>query len=124
MLTWIGSHGEQSGGEPWRGTRRGSLMRMFRQRRSGGDPFATLEVQLALSRLDQEIKDLRRNDRDDFAGAHHLRAAIKAYDYVLDDACRMAGVAPPGGRGTPPGEVSAVRRMLAEAELQARGWDW
>jgi hypothetical protein len=123
MLTWIGYQDEQQWGEPRRAGRRGWLG-IFRQRRSGDDPFEALEVQMALTRLDQEIKELRRNGRDDFAGAHHLRAAVKAYDYVLDEACRLAGVAAPGGSTYPLGPAAGIQRMLAEAELQARGWDW
>jgi hypothetical protein len=118
MLVWTKWHdGGRRGSRP-SGAVPPAWLRILRPRRPHGDPFETLEVQLALTRLDQEIKDLRYGRRDDFAGAHHLRAAMKAYDHVLDDACRLAGV------GSLPGGGTSIRRMLAEAELQARGWDW
>jgi hypothetical protein len=86
------------------------------QRRPVIDPFATLEVQLALSRLDQEIARIQRDDAG-FARAHHLSAAVAAYGQALDEACRLAGI-------TPAASGRRLRRVLAEAELRSRGWDW
>jgi hypothetical protein len=80
------------------------------------DPFSALEVQMALARVERLIADLQRDDRR-FARAHHLYAAIAAYDRLLDEACRLAGVTDVGGRGD-------TRRLLAEVELRARGWTW
>lgn len=86
------------------------------QRRPMVDPFTALEVQMALSRVERLIADLQSEDGR-FARAHHLRAARAAYDQLLDEACRLAGVGP-----LP--EAGAVRRVLAEAELRTRGWSW
>ena len=87
-----------------------------RTQRSSVDPFSALEVQMALSRVDRLIADLQRDDRR-FARAHHLYSAMAAYDRLLDEACRLAGVPAPEGTGD-------TRRLLAEVELRARGWTW
>jgi hypothetical protein len=86
------------------------------QRRPVVDPFATLEVQFALTRLDLEIVRIQWDDRG-FARAHHLSAAVTAYGQALDEACRLAGIT----LGT---SGPGLRRVLAEAELRSRGWDW
>jgi hypothetical protein len=88
-----------------------------RHRREPADPFVTLEVQWALTRLDAEIARLLSGNDERFARAHHLSAAMAAYGQALDEACRLAGV-PVTASG------SATRRVLAEAELRSRGWDW
>ena len=87
-----------------------------RTQRSSVDPFSALEVQMALSRVDRLIADLQRDDRR-FARAHPLSSAMAAYDRLLDEACRLAGVPAPDGTGD-------ARRLLAEVELRARGWNW
>ena len=87
-----------------------------RTQRSTVDPFSALEVQLALSRVERLIEDLQRDNRR-FARAHHLYSAIAAYDRLLDEACRLAGVPTQEGAGD-------TRRLLAEVELRARGWSW
>jgi hypothetical protein len=81
------------------------------------DPFRTLEVQLSLTRLQNEIAVLQAAHEPVFARAHHLHAAITAYDRALDDACGLAQVSPADAGGP-------VRRLLAEAELHTRGWRW
>jgi hypothetical protein len=86
-------------------------------RRRVSDPFAVLELQMSLSRLDAEIRAIRADDVG-FARAHHLRAAMIAYDGLLAEACRLAEIAI---EGVP---RDAVSRLSAEAELQARGWTW
>ena len=88
-----------------------------RRRRPPVDPFRTLEVQSALSRLDHEIAELLYRDEPLFARAHHLHAAVAAYGQALDEACGLAGVALPSAG-------PALRRVLAEAELRTRGWEW
>ncbi len=86
-------------------------------RRGGVDPFCALEVQLALGRLDREIRRLLAGATPSFAQGHHLHAAQLAYDQLLLEACGLAEVS-----GLPPGRQ--VRRLVAEAELRARGWTW
>ena len=87
-----------------------------RTQRTPVNPFSALEVQLALGRVERLIADLQRDDRR-FARAHHLYSAIAAYDRLLDEACRLAGVPAPDA-------VGDARRLLAEVELRARGWTW
>ncbi len=83
---------------------------------SSVNPFDSLEVQMALSRLERLIADLEvENGR--FARAHHLRAARDAYGQALGEACRLAGV-----------EMRVDGRELSrdriETELRSRGWWW
>jgi hypothetical protein len=81
------------------------------------DPFSALEVQLGLARVERLVADLQGDDRR-FARAHHLYAAVAAYDRLLAEACSLAGVdLPADGDGD-------TRRLLAEVELRARGWSW
>jgi hypothetical protein len=80
------------------------------------EPFSALEVQVALTRVERLVADLQRDDRR-FARAHHLYAAVAAYDHLLTEACALAGVELPEGEGD-------TRRLLAEVELRARGWTW
>lgn len=88
-----------------------------RARKRGVDPFATLALQTRLSELSRELDLLRAPDDNRFAAAHHLRAAQLAYDDLLDEGCRLAGVDEVEGEG-------ALHRLLAESELRTRGWSW
>lgn len=88
----------------------------MRSQRTMVDPFSALEVQMALARVERRVVDLQRDDRR-FARAHHLYAALSAYDHLLDEACRLAGVPTPDACGD-------AYRLLAEVELRARGWSW
>ncbi|HEY9409448.1 MAG TPA: hypothetical protein VIP77_07695 [Jiangellaceae bacterium] len=99
------------------------LTRALLHRRSAGrltpgdaDPFATLAVQLRLSRLTAEIGHLER-DQGRWARAHHLVAANAAYDDLLAEAARLSGVAVPDA-------APAVRRLMIEAQLRHDGWSW
>lgn len=92
--------------------------RAVRRRRSVPlDPFATLSVQLRLERLARELEELAARPRQ-AARSHHLRVAAAAYDDVLVEACRLAGIPttllPPGRPG----------RLERETALRARGWNW
>ena len=90
--------------------------RLPRRSRVDADPFETLRVQSSLARLECEIDRLRGDD-EGFAIAHHLRAAVLAYDDLLGEARRLAGMEEPSRRGS-------AGRLLTVAELHARGWDW
>ena len=85
------------------------------------DPFDALEVQHRLAWLTAEIQQLEVDHRV-FARAHRIRVAQSAYDAVLGEACRLAGV--------PIREVSEVEiratgeRERGELELASRGWFW
>jgi len=81
------------------------------------DPFAALAVQMRLSELSRQIRVLE-GDPHVFAKAHRLRATRGAYDDLLVEACRLAGVTVGDGpRGT-------EERWRTELELSSRGWSW
>jgi hypothetical protein len=82
------------------------------------DPFDTLKVQHRLAALSEEIQWLE-GDRAVFARAHRLRVAQSAYDALLVDACRLAGVEPGEAASDP-----HAQREREELELASRGWLW
>lgn len=110
--------------------------RRARRRQPATDPFVALELQLRLSAVASEIQRLER-ERHAIAVAHHLRASQYAYDALLAQACRLAGLEdsepapPPSDDASPaPGfvpvswTVDEEQRMRQELELGARGWSW
>lgn len=88
-----------------------------RRMRPEHDPFEVLRLQMGLARLEAEIATIRQ-DTLAFARAHHLRAAVAAYDDLLAEACRLAGIRVDAC------QHEAAWRDRAEALLQARGWFW
>jgi hypothetical protein len=92
------------------------------------DPLVTLDVQLRLALAAAEVRRIE-GDPALYARAHHWRAAVLAYDSLLREACRLAGVddedmvEPPA-----PLDAAAPRaqeaRLHEELELAARGWSW
>ncbi|GAA4845739.1 hypothetical protein GCM10023221_25150 [Luteimicrobium xylanilyticum] len=92
------------------------------------DPLVTLDVQVRLAFAAAEVRRIEA-DPDLYARAHHWRAAVLAYDSLLREACRLAGVddedvvEPPA-----PLDAAAPRaqeaRLHEELELTARGWSW
>lgn len=82
----------------------------------GPDPFASLDVQYRLGRVAAEIRHLELDDGR-WARAHHRRAAEAAYDDLLVEACRLAGIPVPD-------TLAAVRRVIVEGDLRSRGWTW
>ncbi len=83
---------------------------------SSVNPFDSLEVQMALARLERLIADLEV-ESGRFARAHHLHAARHAYGQALGEACRLAGVeVVVDGRPLPQDRI--------ETELRSRGWWW
>ena len=81
------------------------------------DPFRTLALQARLTRLVGEMAALDRDPSPRFARAHHARAACRAYDQTLAEACEVAGLPVPTGSGP-------ESRLLAEAGLLQAGWTW
>ncbi len=83
------------------------------------DPFRTLSVQLHLTRLASELRQLEQQ-----AGwltrRHRRQAAMQAYDAALADACRLAGA--PLYRT--PGMDRELGRQMEELALGDRGWTW
>lgn len=82
------------------------------------DPFDALHVQLRLGIVTQHLQQLEA-DPHAWARAERIIASQLAYDALLADACRLAGVEVlPRAKGDP------WERMREEVELAARGWTW
>ncbi|WP_019135728.1 hypothetical protein [Cellulomonas massiliensis] len=82
------------------------------------DPFAALRVQERLGAVAHHVQRLEV-DHSTFARAERIIASQLAYDQLLEEACRMAGVAvEPHAKGDP------AERFREEVELAARGWTW
>jgi aminoglycoside phosphotransferase len=82
------------------------------------DPFQTLHLQTRLSTVANHMRDLEL-DPHTFARAERLIASQLAYDQLLAEACRLAGVEVeehPKGDG--------AERFREEVELASRGWAW
>lgn len=87
------------------------------------DPLVTLRLQTRLGELATELRHVEE-DPGVYARAHHWFAVQGAYDALLREACRLAGL---------PAETAPLRldehgaadeRLRAELELSARGWSW
>jgi hypothetical protein len=103
----------------WLRTSLCQLAGRFRRRSvTVADPFETLRLQTRLGRLAVEIQRIETAPRI-YARAHRLMAAEAAYDDLLDEACRLAGV--PETAHLARGED---KRWLEEQELASRGWSW
>jgi hypothetical protein len=89
------------------------------------DPFEVLSLQLRLGLLADQLRTLE-NDPQVFARGRRLMAVRAAYDALLVEACRMAGVelddddVPVGGSS----DASEHQRFREEMELASRGWSW
>ncbi len=82
------------------------------------DPFDALHVQLRLGIVAEHLQRLEA-DTHAWARAERIIASQLAYDALLADACRLAGVEVlPRAAGDP------WERMREEVELAARGWTW
>ncbi len=82
------------------------------------DPFDALHVQMRLRIVADHLQRLEA-DRHAWARAERIIASQLAYDALLADACRLAGVEVlPRAKGDP------WERMREEVELAARGWTW
>jgi hypothetical protein len=92
--------------------------RLRRRHGAQPDPFETLRLQTRLGELAGEIRRVEATPRV-YAKAHRLVALQAAYDDLLDEACRLAGV--PGEADLERGEQ---KRWLEEQELATRGWSW
>lgn len=82
------------------------------------DPFDTLRLQTRLGDLAGKIRRVEATPRI-YAKAHRLMALEAAYDDLLDEACRLAGV--PAEADLQRGEE---KRWHEEQELASRGWSW
>lgn len=88
--------------------------RLLHRRAPEEDPLVTLELQASLSRLLAEC--WRIHHHSGFAGAHHARAAVQAYEITLRSALRHAGG---DDAEHAPGDIVAL-----ELDLASRGWIW
>ena len=95
----------------------GLWQRIRRRRDPSPDPFDALRVQTRLGALAHEIGVLESSGRV-FAKRHHLLALQAAYDDLLEEGCRLAGVT------VGDGEPADSRRWREEQELAERGWSW
>jgi hypothetical protein len=106
------------------GPHRGAVVRQARRRRAAAaDPIVTLTVQVRLGELARELRAID-DDPQVFARAHHARAAQGAYDALLREACRLAGlnvVDLPLRAGE---RAESAERLREELELSSRGWSW
>ena len=85
------------------------------------DPLDALALQLRLGEMRREVNRLRSST--EFSSAHRTRAANNAYDQLLIDACRKAGIELPAEmRGKR--ELTDAERLHHELELTAHGWSW
>ena len=82
------------------------------------DPFEVLRLQTRLGVVADQVRALEA-DAQVYAKAHRLAATRAAYDDLLGEACRMAGIQP-----VPEARRSEGERLREEVELAARGWNW
>jgi hypothetical protein len=81
------------------------------------DPFDTLRLQTRLGTLSTKIRRVEATPHV-YAKAHRLMALEAAYDDLLDEACRLAGVPDPDAK------QPEEKRWQEEQELASRGWSW
>jgi hypothetical protein len=106
----------------WRRRAQTSAGRVVQRLRRRGDPepdpFDTLRLQTRLGHLAGEIRRIETAPGV-YARAHRLMAVEAAYDDLLEEACKLAGV---------PTETFVMRseekRWHEEQELASRGWSW
>lgn len=106
----------------WRTTLAGALeavaARLRRHPAPTYDPFVTLRVQSRLGAVAEHVRRLEDDERT-FARAERIIASQLAYDQLLAEACRLAGVdVHPAFTG------DRQERFREEVELAARGWTW
>ncbi|MGN8244467.1 hypothetical protein ACTHAM_001370 [Cellulomonas soli] len=92
--------------------------RLRRERPPTFDPFLALHVQERLGAVAEHVQELER-DPHTWALAERVIASQLAYDELLAQACRLAGVeVQPHAKGDP------AERFREEVELASRGWAW
>ncbi len=82
------------------------------------DPFDALQVQTRLTIVAEHLQRLEA-DVHGWARAERIIASQLAYDALLAEACRLAGVEVLARAKGDPWE-----RLREEVELAARGWTW
>jgi hypothetical protein len=100
------------------------LAKHLRHKPKEPDPFEVLSVQMRLSVIAADIRAIE-DEPHLYARAHHLHAARVAYDDLLAEACRLAGLEPgPRMSFSVPEEKRFDERLREEVELTALGWTW
>lgn len=88
------------------------------------DPFDVLVVQVQLGRLTAQMRALEA-DPHAWARGRRMLAAQAAYDALLAEACRLAGVPVEQEWSPEPwGPTREPERFREEMELASRGWSW
>ncbi|GAB3161391.1 hypothetical protein GCM10027059_11410 [Myceligenerans halotolerans] len=87
------------------------------------DPLVTLRLQIRLGELASELRHIEE-DPGLYARAHHWFAVQGAYDALLRDACRLAGVPTKAAPLRGDEHSAADERLREELELSSRGWSW
>lgn len=122
LLTWAGVAATSGVLGARAALRNAARRREARRAALLGDPVSTLELQERLGAMARELQEL--GNRREFAAVHHWRAAQGAYDALLREACRRAGLPGADGPLVAGERTAAVERFEAELELSARGWTW
>ncbi|WP_125778102.1 hypothetical protein [Antribacter gilvus] len=87
------------------------------------DPLVTLRLQVRLGELADELRRVEE-DPGVYARAHHWHAAQSAYDALLREACRLAGLPTEPAPLRADQRAAADERLREELELSSRGWSW
>lgn len=94
-----------------------------RVREEAADPFDALTLQIRLGQLAAQVQALEA-DPHAWARGRRIKATQDAYDDVLMEACRLAGI---DALARDPDAGIAERdpeRFREEMELASRGWSW
>jgi hypothetical protein len=95
-----------------------------RARCAAPDPFDVLVVQVQLGRLSAQLRALEA-DPHAWARGRRILATQAAYDALLAEACRLAGVPVEQEWSPEPwGPTREPERFREEIELASRGWSW
>ena len=87
------------------------------------DPFTALSVQVRLGLVAAQLRALEE-DPHAWARGKRLQATQAAYDALLAEACRLAGVEVAGPAYPGALTASEPERFREEMELASRGWSW
>lgn len=91
---------------------------------SAPDPFDVLALQVRLGVLAAQLHALEA-DSHAWARGRRIIATQAAYDALLAEACRLAGVpVTQDGSAEPWGPAREPERFREELELASRGWSW
>ncbi|MEU2202652.1 hypothetical protein [Isoptericola sp. NPDC019482] len=105
------------------GAHRDAVARRAVRRGAVTDPLVTLTVQVRLGELARELRAID-DDPQVYARAHHARAAQGAYDALLREACRLAGLSVVDLPMRAGERAESAERLREELELSSRGWSW